>query len=117
MERFVLSHGKRTVVGTHDDVGGSDEHRVAGTRTQETASAAGPSGMKRRVPCGWLAPKDDFTMMARVRLEQPARLAGAGHLHLSSAERGAYVIPLSLSQRWVKMISELKPALFHSLAY
>jgi len=53
-----------------------------------------------------LAPKDEFTPQARVRMEQPAHVPGAGQFHLSTAassERGAFVIPLSTSETWVEV--------------
>ena len=53
-----------------------------------------------------LAPKDDFTPEARLRVQQPAHPEGAGSFHVdgvSTMERGAYVISLSSSQTWVKV--------------
>jgi hypothetical protein len=46
-----------------------------------------------------LSPSDQFTPDARLRIEQPAKVAGIGEFHPTGAartqERGAYVIPLS----------------------
>jgi uncharacterized protein DUF5695 len=53
-----------------------------------------------------LAPSDGITSQARIRIEQPAHLAGIGQFNLANkapAERGAYVIPLSSSQTWVEL--------------
>ncbi len=53
-----------------------------------------------------LAPNDGFTPEARMRIEQPAHLAGVGNFHLSGAptlDRGTNVIPLSSSQTWVEV--------------
>ena len=53
-----------------------------------------------------LAPKDGFTPQARIRIEQPARLAEVGSFHVSGSpalDRGAYVIPLSSSQTLVEL--------------
>ncbi len=53
-----------------------------------------------------LAPSDGFTSQARIRIEQPAQLAGVGHFHLSGTgtpERGAYVVPLSSAQVWIEV--------------
>jgi len=51
-----------------------------------------------------LAPADKFTPQARLRIEQPAHLAGVGEFRLSAEspkERGANVITLSASETWV----------------
>ncbi len=53
-----------------------------------------------------LAPKDGLTSQARIRVEQPAHLAGVGSFHVAGSpaeERGAYVISLSSSQTWVEL--------------
>jgi len=53
-----------------------------------------------------LAPKDEFTPEARLRIEQTAHTEGSGAFHVdgvSTMERGAYVVPLSSSQTWVKI--------------
>jgi hypothetical protein len=53
-----------------------------------------------------LAPRDEFTRQARLRIEQPAHLAGVGTFHLPGSptqERGAYVVPLSSSQTWAEV--------------
>jgi len=53
-----------------------------------------------------LAPKEDFTPQARLRIEQPAQIAGVGHFHPSSGvtpERGAFVISLSVSETMVEV--------------
>ena len=53
-----------------------------------------------------LAAADAFTPSARLRIEQPAPIAGIGHFHPSARfdlERGAYVIPLSKGTVWIEL--------------
>jgi hypothetical protein len=53
-----------------------------------------------------LAPADAFTQQARLRIEQPAHLAGAGQFHPSAEskrERGAFVFALSASETWIDL--------------
>jgi hypothetical protein len=53
-----------------------------------------------------LAPKDGFTPLARIRIEQPAHQAGAQPFRMAGSpilERGAYVISLSSSETWVEL--------------
>jgi hypothetical protein len=53
-----------------------------------------------------LAPADAFTQQARLRIEQPARLAGVGRFHPSAdsgKERGAFVFALSASETWIDL--------------
>jgi hypothetical protein len=53
-----------------------------------------------------LAPADPFTPVARLRIEQPARLAGAGRYQLTAQfprERDAYAIPLGPQPTWVEL--------------
>ena len=54
-----------------------------------------------------LAPADEFTSVARLRVEQPAKLPGVGQYRPESAisqERGAYVVPLGATTTAVKLI-------------
>jgi len=53
-----------------------------------------------------LAPKDQSTTEARIRIEQPASPEGARPFHLAGSpaqERGAWVVPLSSSETWVDL--------------
>ena len=53
-----------------------------------------------------LAPMNEFTTQARLRIDQPAHLAGIGEFHLSGIsvkERGAYSVALSASETWVEL--------------
>ena len=53
-----------------------------------------------------LAPANQFTVQARLRVEQPAHVDGMGEFDPSAAltkERGAYVVSLSGSETWVDL--------------
>ena len=53
-----------------------------------------------------LAPADPYTQQARLRLEQPAKIAGIGSYQSDKklpSERGATVIPLSKSSTWITL--------------
>jgi hypothetical protein len=48
-----------------------------------------------------------FTTQARLRIDQPAQVAGIGQFHLPSSlpkERGAYLVSLSGSETWVQLV-------------
>jgi hypothetical protein len=56
-----------------------------------------------------LAPATEFLRTARLRLEQPAKIAGAGNYQPAksvSQERGAYVIPLGKDVTWVDLAAK-----------
>jgi len=54
-----------------------------------------------------LAPLNQFTTQARLRIDQPAHFAGVGEFHpsgTSAKERGAYSVALSASKTWVELM-------------
>jgi hypothetical protein len=63
-----------------------------------------------------LDPANEFTPAARLRLEQPARIAGAGHFQLTEPhqieplrqERGAWIVPLGTQP--VEVVLKATPA-------
>lgn len=53
-----------------------------------------------------LAPATKFTSTARLRVEEPANIAGVGPYRVGGGikeERGAYVVPLGASETWVEL--------------
>jgi len=53
-----------------------------------------------------LAPANQYLHAARLRVEQPAKLNGAGAYHAAGSlkqERGAYVVPLGTGTTWVEL--------------
>jgi hypothetical protein len=56
-----------------------------------------------------LAPVTEFLRSARLRIEQPAKIAGVGTYRPTKTvhvERGAYVVPLGKSVTWVELTAE-----------
>ena len=56
-----------------------------------------------------LSPANSFTPSARLRVEQPARIADAGRYRTRQSftnERGALTIPLQRSTFWVELLDE-----------
>ena len=54
-----------------------------------------------------LTPAAKFTAQARLRIEQPAKIAGVGAYHPRQSlanERGALVIPLKSDVTWVELV-------------
>jgi hypothetical protein len=55
-----------------------------------------------------LSPSAQFTKVARLRIEQPAKIAGVGNYRIDeklNVERGAYVIPLGGNTVWVSLVA------------
>ena len=53
-----------------------------------------------------LSPSDQFTPEARLRIEQPAKIAGVGEFHPTTqlrVERDAYVVPLNTKVTWMDL--------------
>jgi hypothetical protein len=58
-----------------------------------------------------LAPATAFAPVARLRVEQPAKVGGVGTFHPKETllnERGAFSIPLQRTIRWVELTSEAR---------